>query len=91
MTLFETCAMGLPSIAFANEPHEIKTITYFKSLGLCLSIGSIYKTNHDEIEKKCSKFLNDRKRIEKVALTCFGYFNENGLKKCVSAIKDMQK
>jgi len=42
-TLFEVCALEIPALAFANEPHEEKTIDFFLKNNACINIGSIQK------------------------------------------------
>jgi spore coat polysaccharide biosynthesis predicted glycosyltransferase SpsG len=39
-TLYELCGLGLPILAFANEPHEEQTIAYFERRRACVNIGS---------------------------------------------------
>jgi len=57
LTLFEVCAMGLPSISLANELHEIETINYFESKGATINIGYWYDINPTRIKDKIDKIL----------------------------------
>ena len=47
-TMLEACAMGLPVLSLANEPHEEKTIVYFSQRNACVNIGSVHKMIYTE-------------------------------------------
>ena len=55
-TLFEVCALGIPALALANEPHEESTIKYFSQNGACINIGSMH--TYIDAESLCAFIYN---------------------------------
>ena len=41
-TLFEMCALGLPTLALANELHEEQTIDFISKRNSCINLGSVH-------------------------------------------------
>jgi UDP-2,4-diacetamido-2,4,6-trideoxy-beta-L-altropyranose hydrolase len=66
ITLFEVCALGLPALPLANEPHETQTITYFEERGACIPIGST-SSGREELEEHINSALNDPERLNAAA------------------------
>ncbi len=77
VTLFEMSAMGLPSLAFAKEPHEELTIKYFQSLGACGSIGSRAKQGDDSMREELHEYLNNISLLNSFASSNYKRFRQN--------------
>ena len=77
VTLFEVSTMGLPPLAFANEPHEELTIRYFQSLGACGSIGSRTKLIEGSIGEKLNEYLNNIPLLNSFALSNYKRFRQD--------------
>jgi spore coat polysaccharide biosynthesis predicted glycosyltransferase SpsG len=72
LTLFEVCAMGLPSMALANELHEIETINYFESKGATINLGYLYAINPSSIRDKINTLLIGKKNyLDKISQNAF--------------------
>lgn len=86
ITLFEVMAMGLPSLAFANEPHEELTIRYFQSQGACGSIGS--QTDMDEylFTTRLREYLDNVSILNSFSSSNYKRFRENGTSNSLQAI-----
>lgn len=67
MTLFEVCAMGLPVLAFVNEPHEEKTILFFVNQNACINLGSIRNPDIGELGVNIGNVLKDREALKVMA------------------------
>jgi len=89
VTLFEVCTMGLPAIAFANENHEKKTISYLQKNNLCCYLGSYQDTAPDEIFLKLNNILTQRENLNKVSKKSYNFFSEQGIKLCLNKIIDL--
>ena len=63
--------MGLPSMALANEKHEIKTIKHFESNGATINLGYVGHTNIDKISVQINKFISNRDHINKISSNAF--------------------
>ena len=63
--------MGLPSMALANEVHEINTIKYFESNGATINLGYVGNTNMDKISMQINKFFSNRNHINTVSTNAF--------------------
>ncbi|MFC1675845.1 PseG/SpsG family protein [Planctomycetota bacterium] len=85
ITLYEVCTMGLPAIAFANEPHEERTIDYFASLDACIPIGSVHHFDINELKLKIRALLQDRELLNKLSVSALSSVT-SGTDKCVQAI-----
>ena len=81
--------MGLPVLAFANEPHEEKTIAFFAEQGMCRNLGSVHVSSQDVLRNRIAQYLRDIILLEKLSAACCSYFRENGLAKCVKAIQEV--
>jgi spore coat polysaccharide biosynthesis predicted glycosyltransferase SpsG len=77
ITLFEVSAMGLPPLAFANEPHEELTIRYFQSLGACGSIGSRTKLKEGWVSEKLKEYLNNISLLNSFASSNYKRFRQD--------------
>jgi spore coat polysaccharide biosynthesis predicted glycosyltransferase SpsG len=77
ITLFEVSTMGLPPLAFANEPHEELTIRYFQSLGACGSIGSRTKLKEGWVREKLKEYLNNISLLNSFASSNYKRFRQN--------------
>lgn len=77
ITLFEVSAMGLPPLAFANEPHEELTIRYFQSLGACGSIGSRTKLKEGWVRDKLKEYLNNISLLNSFASSNYKRFRQD--------------
>ncbi|MGE5340716.1 MAG: hypothetical protein ACM3SY_04460 [Candidatus Omnitrophota bacterium] len=60
VTLFEACAMGIPTLALANEPHEAKTIAYFSERRATVNLGRIDAMDPQGVTAAIQRVLNDR-------------------------------
>jgi UDP-N-acetylglucosamine:LPS N-acetylglucosamine transferase len=89
ITLFEVMAMGLPSLAFANEPHEELTIRYFQSRGGCGSIGA--QTDMDErlLTTRLSEYLDNVSIINSFSSSSYKRFLEDGTSNTLQAILNL--
>jgi spore coat polysaccharide biosynthesis predicted glycosyltransferase SpsG len=77
VTLFEVSAMGLPPLAFANEPHEELTIKYFQSLGACGNIGSRTKLIEAWVSEKLKEYLNNISLLNSFASSNYKRFRQD--------------
>ena len=77
ITLFEVSAMGLPPLAFANEPHEELTIKYFQSLGACGIIGSRTKLIKARVSEKLKEYLNNISLLNSFASSNYKRFRQD--------------
>ena len=68
VTLFEICAIGLPSLSFANEPHEKKTIAYFEHRNATYNVGLAQKTTTETLTKNLLKLLSDLDLLNELAM-----------------------
>lgn len=85
-TLFELCAMGVPVMAIANEPHEEKTIAYFAKHGACLSAGSVQKTiDDDTICSFISNIKKDQRATIDLTQKAISLVDGKGSAKCYQA------
>ena len=85
ITLLEVCAMGLPALAFANEPHEAGLIRYLESLGACVAIGAQKELNIRSIRLKCEQALLNRAGLNIISALALKAVND-GTRKCIKAI-----
>jgi UDP-2,4-diacetamido-2,4,6-trideoxy-beta-L-altropyranose hydrolase len=89
LTLFEVCAMGLPSMALANELHEIETINYFESKGATINIGYLYDINSSRFKDKINTlFIGKNNNIKKLSQNAFNMEVNFDIRKIFEIIED---
>ncbi|MCD6225415.1 MAG: hypothetical protein J7K32_07870 [Deltaproteobacteria bacterium] len=84
-TLFELCAMGMPALALANEPHEEKTISYFYRHGACANIGSVYRTiDSGKIRQFFKKLRSEPEEVHRMKINAQKLVDGMGTSRCYS-------
>jgi spore coat polysaccharide biosynthesis predicted glycosyltransferase SpsG len=82
-TLFELCAMGMPVLALANEPHEEKTISYFSGHGACVGIGSIHRTiDSVKIGEFLKKLRSEPTEVQRMITSAQKLVDGRGTSRC---------
>jgi spore coat polysaccharide biosynthesis predicted glycosyltransferase SpsG len=89
ITLFEVCAMGLPALAFANEPHEEKTIADFEKKGLCRFLGSVRCLDSAQTAAQLRSVFEDPGGLSETASRAYEYFAVEGAETCAHTIQQV--
>lgn len=63
-TLYELCALGIPSISFSMADNQISNARAFHNLGILPYAGDI-RTDMDGVIQKCLGFLKEQDNLEK--------------------------
>jgi len=77
VTLFELQAIGMPVLAFANELHEKKTISYFKKHNSCIDI-TLNSSEDNEIARNLIKIFNNIKQLNELSSKAIKIVDVNG-------------
>jgi len=88
ITLYEVCAMGLPALGIANEPHEAKTLEFFQQNGAAILLAN-ETAETSLIREKLYENLFDISHLNGIAGNGYRLVDGNGLERVYEKISSL--
>ena len=90
-TLFETCALKIPTISIPVLKHQIPYSEYFSSKGFSLNIKTPFQFNSKKTQNQINIILENYQKRKKIWFSAKNTIDLEGLNRVIKIIENFQK
>ena len=87
-TLYDLLASGVPTIAVAVDPLQLRTADAFHDLGATMSAGLLDRLSSGELLERCNEILGNRSLVSQMVSTGQGLIDGKGLSRVVEIVRN---